>query len=68
MQYAKEYWVSRAMIYDEYFASNPNFFLNRQYLKEDPNIMVISKNNHNILLNEWLNSSEKYSQLSLFAL
>lgn len=67
MQYAKEYRINRALIYDEEFDGNPKFDLNRQYMEEEKNITVINKRNHSFQVNEWLGSSEIYSQPSLFA-
>lgn len=46
MQYAKEYNISRAVMYDnEKDSGNPMFDLNRQLIKEDKDVIVISSEN-----------------------
>jgi DNA processing protein len=46
MQYAKEYNISRAVMYDsEKDSDNPMFDLNRQLIKEDKDVIVISSEN-----------------------
>lgn len=46
MGYAKDYSISRAVMYDESSdINNPMFDLNRQLIKEQPNISIINKEN-----------------------
>ncbi len=68
MQYAKEYSIRRALIYDDDYATNPKFDLNRQYIKEDKNITVINICNHSYKFKEWLSDNKIPSQQSLFDL
>ncbi len=67
MQYAKEYQIRRALIYDDDFAENPKFDLNRQYIEEEKNIVIINKHNHNTQMNKLLGASKTHVQPSLFA-
>lgn len=66
MQYAKEYKIQRALIYDEYFANNPKFDLNRQYLNEDSSITVIDGLSISARLNDMFFKTKSNSQPSLF--
>lgn len=66
MQYAQEYSIRRALIYDDNFADNPKFDLNRQYISEDRNITVLNKKNHSSRLKEWFSERVIYTQPSLF--
>ena len=68
MQYAQEYSIRRALIYDEGFADNPKFDLNRQYISEDRNITVLNKKNQYTRLKEWFSERAMYTQPSLFGL
>jgi DNA processing protein len=46
MEYAKKYNIPRAIMYDHRLdGNNPKFDLNRQLLKEDKNIIVITEDN-----------------------
>lgn len=68
MQYAKDYMIRRAVIYDEQFADNPMFDLNRQYIKEDSSVLIINKTNYSDKIDKWNTHRSVCSQSTLFDL
>jgi DNA processing protein len=63
MGYAKNYNITRAVMYDERIDnSNPMFDLNRQLLQEDKNTMVITKKNLEKIVNEIKNKQSFVSE------
>ena len=56
MQYAKEYKIPRAVMYDSVVdINNPMFDLNRQLIKEDKEIAIISSDNVKTILDKIYN-------------
>lgn len=45
MNKAREYGIKRAVIYDEIFANDPQFDLNRQIIQNDKNAIILNSNN-----------------------
>lgn len=68
MQYAKDYKIRRAVLYDEKFAQNPKFDLNRQYIKEDESVSIINIENIYERIKKWINNESISRQKSLFDL
>lgn len=68
MQYAKDYMIRRAVIYDDKFAQNPKFDLNRQYIKEDESVSVINIENVYERIKKWINNETICRQKTLFDL
>lgn len=68
MQYAKDYMIRRAVIYDNQFADNPKFDLNRQYIKEDSSVLIINETNYSDRIDKWVAHKSVCSQNTLFDL
>lgn len=72
MGYAKDYSIPRAVMYDESSdANNPMFDLNRQMIKEQPNISIINKENliesiQKIMLKKYTSKKTAGYQTDLF--
>ena len=62
MEYAKNYNIPRAVMYNEDIdANNPMFDLNRQLIAEDENVVILTKNNlSNIINNISKNKNNKF--------
>jgi DNA processing protein len=53
MEYAKEYKISRAVMYDQYIdENNPMFDLNRDLMKEEKEIKIITQDNISEIVSE----------------
>ena len=53
MEFAKEYEIPRAVMYDENTdLNNPMFDLNRQLINEKKNITILTQKNLDILINQ----------------
>ena len=72
MEYAFNYSISRAVIYDSVIdVNNQKYDLNRQLIKEDKRITVINRNNLTLAINDILSKATKNNnnqtyQLNLF--
>lgn len=71
MEYARQYSLPRAVIYDSAINLNdPKYDLNRQLIKEEPDITTISRANHegttNAFINKKVTGVNDIAQIDLF--
>lgn len=71
MEYAKQYNIQRAVIYDSAVnLNNPKYDLNRQLIRENPDIITISRSNYedtsSELVDKKLPNGQNITQIDLF--
>jgi len=66
MEYAKNYNIPRAVMYNEYTdVNNPMFDLNRQLIRGDKDVVILTKNNLNKIIDN-INENEVKGDATLF--